>query len=154
MSEVNERIEIDLPVRQTYDHWTRFESFPDFMEGIEEVEQVNDTTLRFRGEIGGVERTWKAQITEQVPDKVIAWTSLEGPENGGAVRFKDLDGTRTEVDLTLHYEPQTFPEKIGDITGVFKHRVKSDLKNFRKYVTTHEPVAGWRGEVHAGVRTD
>ena len=75
MSEIIETIDVDVPVRTAYDQWTQFESFPMFMEGVERVEQLDDTTLRWTAEIAGQKRSWKAKITEQTPDQRIAWTS-------------------------------------------------------------------------------
>ena len=37
-------IDVDVPVRVAYDQWTQFEEFPRFMEGVEKVEQLDDTT--------------------------------------------------------------------------------------------------------------
>ena len=61
------------------------------MEGVESVEQLDDTTLRWTAEIGGQEREWTAKITEQEPDMRIAWTSTEGATNAGVVTFHKLD---------------------------------------------------------------
>ena len=74
MSQIIESIEVDVPVRVAYDQWTQFEEFPRFMEAVEKVEQLDDTTLRWTAEIAGVKKTWKASITEQTPDQRIAWT--------------------------------------------------------------------------------
>lgn len=41
MSTVEESIEIAVPVRTAYDQWTQFEEFPRFMEGVEEIRQVD-----------------------------------------------------------------------------------------------------------------
>lgn len=154
MTSVQETLEIDVPVRQAYDQWTQFESFPNYMEGIEEVQQLSDTEARFRGKVGGVERTWTARIVEQVPDERIQWRSIDGAPNGGTVLFEPLDGKRTKVTLMLDYEPQGAVEKAGDAMGLLKHRVKSDLKNFKIYIEERrEPEGQWRGEVHGGRET-
>ena len=47
MSEIIESIEVDVPVRTAYDQWTQFEEFPRFMDGVESVAQVDNTTLEF-----------------------------------------------------------------------------------------------------------
>ena len=78
MSQIIETVDVDVPVRTAYDQWTQFESFPMFMEGVENVEQLDDTTLRWTAEIAGQKRSWKAKITEQLPDERVAWTSIDG----------------------------------------------------------------------------
>ncbi|HEU4572779.1 MAG TPA: SRPBCC family protein, partial [Candidatus Limnocylindrales bacterium] len=80
-------IDVNVPVRTAYDQWTQFEDFPRFMEGVERVVQLDDTTLEWTADINGQKRTWRAKITEQEPDQRIAWTSIEGAKNAGVVTF-------------------------------------------------------------------
>lgn len=53
----------DVPVRTACDQWTQFETFPLFMEGVEQVVQVDDSTRVWRARIAGVTREWEAKIT-------------------------------------------------------------------------------------------
>src|SRR6187431_2330716 len=103
MSRFEETITVDVPVRVAYDQWTQFEEFPRFMEAVEKVEQLNDTTLRWTAEIAGVTKTWTAKITEQTPDQRIAWTSIEGARNAGVVTFHRLDDRKSRVTLQLDF---------------------------------------------------
>lgn len=43
MSTTTASIEVKRPVRTVYNQWTQFETFPHFMEGVEEVRQRDDT---------------------------------------------------------------------------------------------------------------
>jgi uncharacterized membrane protein len=45
MKTIEESIEVQVPVSTAYNQWTQFESFPQFMDGIERVEQKDDTHL-------------------------------------------------------------------------------------------------------------
>ena len=83
MARIEKAIEVDVPVRTTYNQWTQFEEFPQFMEGVKEVQQLDDTHLHWKAEIGGKEKEWNAEITEQIPDQRIAWTSVGGAWAGG-----------------------------------------------------------------------
>jgi uncharacterized membrane protein len=78
MSQIEQSIEVGVPVRTAYNQWTQFEEFPKFMEGVKEVKQLDDVTLHWKAEIAGVEREWDAKITEQEPDQRIAWTDIGG----------------------------------------------------------------------------
>ncbi|HSM44872.1 MAG TPA: SRPBCC family protein, partial [Acidimicrobiia bacterium] len=60
MSVIDAVIEVDVPLRATYDQWTQFEEFPQFMEGVEAVRQIDDVTLHWVAEIGGQRREWDA----------------------------------------------------------------------------------------------
>jgi uncharacterized membrane protein len=77
-SRIEKSIEVNVPVRTAYNQWTQFEEFPKFMEGVVEVRQLDDTHLRWRANIGRVEKTWEAEITEQTSDARIAWHNVSG----------------------------------------------------------------------------
>ena len=149
MSTYEESIEVEVPVRTAYNQWTQFEDFPRFMEGVEQVRQLTDTELRWIAEIAGRRREWKAEITEQRPDERIAWTSREGARNGGVVTFHRLGDNETRVMLQLEFEPDDAAEKVGDVTGIVKSTVKSDLKRFKEFIEGRDRETGaWRGEVN------
>jgi len=78
MTEVQQHVDIDCPVRTVYDQYTQFETFPKFMSGVERVDQLDDKTLHWVIEIGGGRREFDAKITEQIPDKRIAWKAIDG----------------------------------------------------------------------------
>jgi uncharacterized membrane protein len=61
---VEESIVVDVPLRTTYNQWTQFEEFPKFMEGVESVKQLDDTGSKWRAEIGGEKREWRAEIAD------------------------------------------------------------------------------------------
>jgi uncharacterized membrane protein len=148
MSEIIETVEVDVPVRTAYDQWTQFESFPMFMEGVERVEQLDDTTLRWTAEIAGQKRSWKARITEQAPDQRIAWTSIEGAKNAGVVTFHRLDDQTSKVTVQMTIDPEGFVENVGDKAGILDHRVKGDLERFKEFIESRGTETGaWRGDV-------
>jgi uncharacterized membrane protein len=151
MSRIVESIDVDVPVRITYDQWTQFEEFPRFMEGVKQVRQVDDTTLEWTAEIKGIERSWKAEVTEQEPDTVIAWRSTSGAKNDGRVTFEPLGENRTRVTLQLDVEPDDPIEKAGDALGFVERQVEGDLRRFKEFIDSRgTPTGGWRGEVEGG----
>jgi uncharacterized membrane protein len=142
---------VDVPVSPAYDQWTQFESFPQFMDGVKEVIQLDEKTLRWRATVGGKEEEWEAEITEQTPDRVIAWRSTTGTPNAGVVRFEPDGSDRTRVSLEISYEPRDAAEKVGDALGVLERRVDGDLKRFKEFIEKRQaPTGGWRGEIHGG----
>jgi uncharacterized membrane protein len=148
MSQIIETIDVDVPVRVAYNQWTQFESFPKFMEAVQKVEQLDDTTLRWTAQIAGVTKTWTAKITEQEPDQRIAWTSIEGARNGGVVTFHRIDDHKTRITLQLDVEPEGPVEKVGDALGVVERQAKQDLKRFKEFIESQGVATGaWRGEV-------
>ena len=154
MSQIIETVDVDVPVRTAYNQWTQFESFPMFMEGVEKVEQLDDTTLRWTAEIAGQKRTWKARITEQAPDQRIAWTSIEGAKNAGVVTFHRLDDSKTRVTLQLDVDPEGPVENIGDALGFVQRRAKGDMERFKEFIEGRGSETGaWRGTVKQSTRS-
>ena len=151
MSQIIETLEVDVPVRVAYDQWTQFESFPKFMEGIERVVQVDDTTLEWTASVAGQVKHWRAEITEQRPNEVVAWRSTEGARNDGAVSFEPLGVDRTRLELQLEVEPEGVVEKAGDALGVVERRVRGDLERFKAFIESRGQATGaWRGTVDDG----
>ncbi len=148
MEKVEKTIEVDVPVHVAYDQWTQFESFPKFMEGVQEVKQLDDKHLYWRAKVGGKEETWQADITEQVPDKRIAWHSTTGAKNAGLVTFQG-EGDRCRVTLRMDYDPEGVVENAGDKMGFVSRQVEGDLKRFKEFVESRGHATGaWRGEIH------
>jgi uncharacterized membrane protein len=149
MGSMTESVEVAVPVRTAYDQWTQFEEFPQFMAGVEEVQQVSEDMTHWRVKIGGKTREFDARITEQIPDERVAWTSVAGPRQAGVVTFHRLDAGHTRVTAQLDIEPEGVAETMGEKVGVVSHRVKDDLKRFREYIEGRGAATGsWRGEVH------
>ena len=148
MSNIEQSIDVDVPVRTAYDQWTQFEEFPKFMEGVEEIRQLDDTHLHWRTKIAGKVKEFDAVITEQTPDQRIAWTSEDGPEHAGVVTFHRLGDSQTRVMVQMDYEPEGAAEKVGDALGLVKRRVKGDLERFKELIEGRGTETGaWRGEV-------
>ena len=150
MPSIKKDIDVDVPAHTAYDQWTQFESFPQFMDGVKEVVQLDEKTLRWRAEVGGKQQEWEAEITEQMPDRHIAWHSTTGTPNAGSVMFEPV-GDKTRVSLELAYETQGTQEKVGDALGVLDRRVDGDLRRFKDFIEKRRtPTGAWRGEIHGG----
>lgn len=91
MAAVTESIDVDVPVTTAYNQWTQFESFPHFLEEVDEIRQIDDTTNHWRVTIGGATREFDTVITEQHPDERVAWKSVAGDvSHAGVVTFHRL----------------------------------------------------------------
>jgi uncharacterized membrane protein len=148
MSKIMESIDVAVPVRTAYDQWTQFESFPMFMEGVQQVDQLDDRTLRWRASVAGQERTWTARIAEQRPDERVAWTSIDGARNAGVVTFHRLADQLTRVTLQVDVDPEGAVDNIGDALGFVERRVKGDLGRFKEFIEGRGTESGaWRGTI-------
>jgi len=148
MTTIEQSVDVDVPLRTAYDQWTQFEEFPRFMEGVESVRQLDDTHLHWVASFGGASREWDAEITEQIPDERVAWTSREGVRNAGVVTFHKLDTDTTRVMLQLEVEPEGLVEQAGDKLGFIKRRASGDLDRFKDFIESRGVETGaWRGQV-------
>lgn len=151
MHTIEETIEIDVPIRTAYDQWTQFEQFPNFMEGVKEVRQLDDRRLTWRAEVAGKELTWNAEIVYQIPDDRVSWRSTSGPAQDGTVSFTRLGDTKTKLVLRLEYEPEGAVETAASALGLVSARVKGDLKRFKEFIEERGVATGqWRGAIHGG----
>ena len=145
---VEKTVEVDVPVRTVYNQWTQFEEFPQFMGGVEQVEQLDERTMHWVAQIAGVRREWNATVLEQVPDEKVAWAATEGATNAGAVYFAPVGPARTRVTLHLEYEPEGLVEKAGDALNVVERQAEADLERFKAFIESRGAETGsWRGAV-------
>jgi len=148
MSTIEESIEVNAPLRTVYNQWTQFEEFPRFMEGVEEIRQLDDTHLHWVAEFGGNRHEWDAEITEQKPDERVAWQNTDGKDNAGVVTFHRIDDEVTRVMVQMDFVPEGIKEKIGDALGAADRRVRGDLERFKQLIEERgSETGGWRGEV-------
>src|SRR3954465_7695575 len=135
MAQIQQSVDVDVPVSVAYNQWTQFESFPHFMTGVESIRQVSDTRNHWVTNIAGVEREFDAEITEQHPDERIAWRSVGGDtEHAGVVTFHRLGGQDTRVTVQLDWQPQGVVEKVGSAVGADDYQVKADTQRFKHFV--------------------
>ena len=148
MASTTKSIDVNVPVSTAYNQWTQFESFPQFMEGVEQVRQLDDKRLHWKASIGGKTEEWDAEITEQHPDHRVAWRSTTGDTNAGVVTFHQLDPNSTRVTVQMEYEPKGIVENLGDMVGVVDRRVQGDLERFKEFIEGRGMSTGaWRGDI-------
>ena len=151
MAEIDETVDVAVPVSTAYNQWTQFDDFPEFMENVKEVRQLDDTHLHWVAEVAGRRHEWDAEITYQEPDRRIAWRSTDGTTNTGSVRFEPLGDDQTRVKVRLTYEPENAAEALADKVGVDDRGVRADLKRFKDFVESRGAETGaWRGAVREG----
>ncbi|HEX2132579.1 MAG TPA: SRPBCC family protein [Actinophytocola sp.] len=148
MTTIEKSVDVSTPVSTAYNQWTQFESFPNFMEGVDRITQETPTRTHWQTSIGGVAREFDAEITEQHPDERVAWRTVDGPPHSGVVTFHRIDDRTTRVHLQMEYSPESFTEKAGAALGVVSNRVQGDLKRFKEYIEGRGQETGeWRGDV-------
>jgi len=151
ISTIDESIEVEVPVSTSYNQWTQFEEFPLFMEGVDDVQQRDDTRLHWVATIGGHTAEWDAKILEQHPDKQISWISEDGKKTRGTVSFEPIGEGKTLIRLSMSYQAEGALEQIGSAASLDAKRVRGDLKRFKDLIESRGTESGeWRGEIDAG----
>ena len=97
MPAVEQQIDVAVPVDAVYDQWTRFEELPRFIKGVDEVQEVDETHLRWRASYDGASAEWTCEVVELRPQERIAWRSTSGVMHGGVLSFLRLDEEMTRV---------------------------------------------------------
>jgi uncharacterized membrane protein len=153
MPKIEDTIEVQVPVQQAYNQWTQFEDFPKFMEGIQSVQQLDETHVQWVAEIRGESRQWTTEITEQQPDEKVAWKTIDGEvKNDGVVTFEPIGEAQTRVNVQMDVEGDSTAENVaGDLLGVVKKQVHGDLERFKQLIESRDEETGaWRGKVEQG----
>ena len=151
MSQVQKSIDVNVPVSTAYNQWTQFETFPQFMSGVESITQIDDTHLHWVTDIAGVEREFDAEITEQHPDERVAWRSIDGDtQHAGVVTFHRLDDNSSRVMVQIGWQPSGLAENLGSAVNVDDRQVERDLERFKELIEDRGHESGaWRGDVEA-----
>src|SRR5690348_11439979 len=149
---IMEDITVGVPVDVAYNQWTQFQEFASFMKGVDSVDQTDEVTTNWKVKVFKSRRTWKGTVTEQIPDRKIAW-STDGPKGTtkGVVTFHPLADDLTQILLVVEYYPQGLFEKTGNLWRAQGRRARLDLKNFRRFIMMRgEETGSWRGEIRDG----
>jgi uncharacterized membrane protein len=153
-STIDESVEVGVPVSTAYNQWTQFEDFPLFMEGVDDVRQLDDTRLHWVASVAGKQNEWDAKILEQHPDRQISWISEDGKKTRGTVTFEPKGDSATLIRLSMSYQADPL-EAIGSAAGLDQRRVRGDLERFKDLVESRGAETGaWRGEISAGQTQD
>jgi len=165
MPTVEQSIDVNVDVSTAYDQWTRFDSFPQWMEGVASVDKIDDGRLHWiakvRDEFATVEgetREWDARITEQTRDKRVAWESVGGkpgqkPDSGEA-SFEPLGDSVCSVTFAMTWEPEGELETPSEVLAAVNQVVAADLARFKDIIEARgEETGSRRGEKLLKTRT-
>jgi uncharacterized membrane protein len=145
---IEQHTDIAVPRTVAYDQWTQFESFAAIMKGVQSVSQDERERTQWTAKIGPSQRSWPAEIVEQVPDERIAWKSTGKPHHEGVVTFHELDRNLTRVLIQMRYDPSGPVEGVGNLLRVQRRRVKRDLRLFKHFIELRgEPTGASRQRI-------
>jgi uncharacterized membrane protein len=142
---VGRTVTINRPRSEVYAFWRDFRNLARFLDNIESVEVSDDRRSHWKVSApAGKTVEWDSVITEDEPDQVIAWESVEGAEvkNTGRIEFRDgPPGRGTEVTATIVYDPPggETGKMIAKLFGKEpKVQARHDLRRFKQLMETGE----------------
>ncbi|MDQ1608047.1 MAG: hypothetical protein QOE16_779 [Microbacteriaceae bacterium] len=155
MAAVTEYIDVEVPVERAYERWTHFETFPEFLDFVEEIDIVDPTHNHWRVNIGGAEREFDTQVDENVPNNRISWHSVGGEtDHAGIVTFDRLSDNASRVTVQLDWKPEDLVEKAGALLGIDDHAIKKDLEIFKDIMEREYGTAGYGRSDDEGYSTE
>ena len=143
---VLESVTINRSLEELYRFWRNLEHLPQFMRHLESVDKVTDTISRWKAKgPAGTTVEWEAEVYNEVPNKLIAWRSLEGSDvvSAGSVNFdRAANGMATRVTVHLQYSPPM--GKVGAaVARLFgadaETEIRDDLQRFKTMVESGQP---------------
>jgi membrane protein len=141
-------VDVDRPVRQVFDAWSRLEDLPGIMPGVASVRVLDERSSHWVVVVGRERREFGAVVIDQLPDSRISWESRSGtPEHRGAVVFRPLSPDTTRVTVELSWQPGGLFDRLGQRLGLVRRQVQADLDAFKRHVESNPPVEGHRTTV-------
>jgi len=155
--DVKKSITINRPPEAVYSVWRDFAQLPRFMAHLESITVIDARRSRWKAKgPAGTTIEWEAEITEDRPNELISWRSVEGSEvaNSGTVRFLRAPGGRgTEVHVELSYDAPA--GKLGKLLAKLfgeepSQQINGDLRRFKQVLETGE-VMHSDASIHRGL---
>jgi uncharacterized membrane protein len=137
-------VTINRPVGELFAYFRDFANLPTFMENVERIEVFDQRRSHWvvKGP-AGKSYEWTSAITDEVPDRLIAWSSEDGADvpNSGRVEFRDAGARGTVVTATILYDPPG--GVIGKLIAKMFQRepaiqARRDLRRFKQLMETGE----------------
>lgn len=139
---IQKTINIAAPVEKVFEFWDNFQNFPKFMSNVREVQTKEEGKSHWVvAGPAGVPVEWDAEITERIPNKLIAWRTLPGAmvEHEGRVRFDpNPDGTsRVTVQMTYNPPAGVVGHAVASLFGADpKSEMDEDLNRMKTLIET------------------
>lgn len=135
---------IPRPVNDVYRFWSNVENWPLIMPHLKSVTRAGGNRLHWslKGPTGATV-TWDAAITDEQPNRLIAWESMaqSGESNRGRVRFRTVASGETEVRMSLDYNPAAGPVGVATDRALSddpERRIQEQLEQFKRLMESSD----------------
>ncbi|QTD99776.1 SRPBCC family protein [Streptomyces cyanogenus] len=136
MSRLEEHIDIDAPAQRVWDLLHDVDSYPTFIDGVQQARGSGGNRARLDVRAGSVRREFEAVLDDRAGDQVITWQTEGSPELKGTLSVRSVDRDHSQVQVRLEYEPGAVHDAFGGPKGMAQvHRientVRGDLQQFK-----------------------
>jgi uncharacterized membrane protein len=143
MARIQHSIEIGVPVHAVYQQLVHFEDYPRFMQEVDTVRRLDSAHLHWATNMSYQTMEWDAEITEQLPDRCIAWRNVGGPIEAERIELQPLGPGKARVTMTIDCDPlQLIPAQNGNADLAVEERLRENLERFKVYVEANGAEAG------------
>jgi uncharacterized membrane protein len=152
--DIQKAININAPVEEVYEFWSRFENFPRFMAHVEEITVHGNGHSHWKvSGPAGLPVEWDAITTKQIPNEVIAWKSLpnEAIKSAGIVQFHPNPDGSTRITVRMSYNPPAgaLGHAVASLLGSDpKTAMDEDLVRLKSLMETGKTTAKGREVTH------
>ena len=133
---IEQTVAVHAPIAEVFERWCRVEDFPSFMEGVREIRWLDEKRFSLKSENDGEFYHSICELTLRIPERRMAWRTLEGPDCSGVACFQIAGGGRTEVTLKMRYNPETGWHNLEQV----EQRLGRNMKRFKELVEAGRAV--------------
>lgn len=136
---------VNRPAEELYAFWRDVTNLSRFMSRIAKVEATGERTSHWTAKtVAGVSLAWDSEITDDQPNRRIAWRATKGAtvDTAGEVTFTPAPGGRgTVVRVSMHYRPPggVVGSMVAKVLGKAADlQLRADLRRFAQLMETGE----------------
>jgi ribosome-associated toxin RatA of RatAB toxin-antitoxin module len=141
MSTVQQAIEVSAPLHMVYEQLATFESYPQFMTGVEQVTQISTDQTHWVMDLDGQRREFDAQITECSLDERVSWSTMDGPLLAETITLRPMGETRTQIVAQLEADVAFLMPSDRHGQESLTKRLKADLASFKRMIEMDDESA-------------
>jgi len=141
---LRETVTINRPAPELFRFWRSLSNLPSFVRHLERVDEYDHGRSHWvmRGP-AGMSVEWDAELINEIEPDLLAWRSLPGSDlvSAGSVRFRPRSRGRTDVTVTMQYEPAggTLGSALAWMSGYSPvSELREDLKRLKKMMERQE----------------
>ncbi len=130
------QVDVPLAIEPIWELWSDLQQMPNWMKWIRSVELLDGEHSRWTLDTRGLIFSWTSKTHTVIPQQMIAWQSVDGLPNRGALRFYDRKDAGTIVKLTVAYAVPGWLSVLLDnglIRNAVEGTLQADLNRFHDY---------------------